>query len=878
MQATSKTVTRKLHSDRLPKFLTLSCIARTAAQSPGYIVAYLLLLAVVNMSKPAYGAGTWNGNDTLHVPMSWSIVLGSPANTTPNLAGDTDTDAIIWRRHERPTDNIYATPVGMSFRSAINDAWGTFNFPLIADTDVTFGTMGDVNGWDVNVDGMEFNATINASQMAYQAIGRAGIGVTAVNCGLYHDDMGEYVGVIGWGGCTMVGANCAIPYDGLIMVVDNRYLHPSSPDRTFPPSPGDPAGNLQFTLTDPLDQLVGHELGHSLSLPHRADVTALMNPGQADGNGDGLVDNIGLNAAEVASLRANAQNVPGLEVDPPGEFLPGRWLVTRMTDAIRETAERPPFNDLSSVRLGFDVQERLLSFGQQLMGLIPSNPPAPCDFYFLADFRDGVGATPEDLEQIGIPSTRFQGADVAIRAINDGRVITATAWWFGPNGPIAIPGLIAELQTMIVHPYLAEIEGGKGRPVRDGNYPLYDIVNVRFVDNFDLVTVGRPFRVQAFITDLEGTRFDSLDDTPEETGIPFVVDPPSFPHCFVLDEARPGHHVRIRLTNLLPNSNIHGLLGPRSVFNGRSDSEGGGIINFPIPQDTVPGFHLVTVGVDGTALTADCLIEVRANSGPGLVVDVVGERVRLRWTNSTNRPADCFVVESSTLPSREWAAAQVLISCAETGCVAFDTIRPLGALYRLRCGQGQDAVYSDNVGGYCVVDAKAGFTLLANPFQKADASLNSTLNLADDQVGATLYKFVNGAYVSSTFLGQAAGWVPGDTLLAGEAAFLSLAQPAPVVLSGMIALGEHSVFVNSGISLLGQIPASTGQPAPPLEGLPVMEGDTAYFWDSTAQSYIVSTYLGPEVGWIPALPDLTPCDGFFLFSTRSGYWSSIQSH
>ena len=69
-------------------------------------VVLSILTACAATSALATGAGA-GGRDVLHVPMSWCIVNGSPAQTTPNVLGDTDTDAVIWRRHERPTDNIY---------------------------------------------------------------------------------------------------------------------------------------------------------------------------------------------------------------------------------------------------------------------------------------------------------------------------------------------------------------------------------------------------------------------------------------------------------------------------------------------------------------------------------------------------------------------------------------------------------------------------------------------------------------------------------------------------------------------------------------------------------------------------------------------------
>jgi hypothetical protein len=73
------------------------------------------LVLAVAPARPAQAVGAWNGQDSYHVPISWCSIDGSPAEQNPNLAGDTDTDAILWRRHERPTDNIYVNPTGITF-------------------------------------------------------------------------------------------------------------------------------------------------------------------------------------------------------------------------------------------------------------------------------------------------------------------------------------------------------------------------------------------------------------------------------------------------------------------------------------------------------------------------------------------------------------------------------------------------------------------------------------------------------------------------------------------------------------------------------------------------------------------------------------------
>jgi hypothetical protein len=80
-------------------------------------------------------AGSVQGGYILHVPISWCAVVGSPAQAAPNVNGDTTTNDVLWRRHERPTDDIYLPQAKMSFRSGITHAGldhGTLSFPIIS--------------------------------------------------------------------------------------------------------------------------------------------------------------------------------------------------------------------------------------------------------------------------------------------------------------------------------------------------------------------------------------------------------------------------------------------------------------------------------------------------------------------------------------------------------------------------------------------------------------------------------------------------------------------------------------------------------------------------------------------------------------------------
>jgi hypothetical protein len=583
-------------------------------------LAAVIALLVLLMARDVDAVGAWTGGqDVYHVPLSWCAVQGSPAAANPNITPlgsttpDTTTDAVLWRRHERPTDNIYINQTGITFRSAINNAWGTLNFPIIPDPDTTLGQQGDMRGEDVNAFGVEYNQLLTDCDNAWTALGRAGIGVTAINANLFHNATGDYVGVIGWGGCTrsLMTGNCVAPYDGRIVVIDNNYLYPTVADRTFPPSPADPAGNLQFVLTDPLDQLVGHELGHALSLQHRTNAMALMNPGQTDNDGDGQSDNIALNAAEVTQLRTNAQGVPGLETDPPTQFIPGAFVRTRIADQTREHDNLPPYRDLAVVKVTLNKKAAQVHFGAQFFGVIPEVNGARPQVWFLIDSDGKESGIPlNQLKEIGVPETSFAGADLVIRADVAGRGVSGTGWIYQQGRITRLDRVISfDLQRLIMEPHFSPIRGQE--PPKIGPAAIHDIVEAVLPAGLAGIMLDKPFVVQVIALEPGQPGVDKLDERVGEPGIHFVLENPSFAHCFVQDEGVAGRTVKIRIEGLRPNRGLHGLLGPQPVFTGVADATGGGVIDFPIPHDARPGVHLVTIGTDDTALTADCALTVK---------------------------------------------------------------------------------------------------------------------------------------------------------------------------------------------------------------------------------------------------------------------------
>jgi hypothetical protein len=217
-----------------------------------------------------------------------------------------------------------------------------------------------------------------------------------------------------------------------------------------------------------------------------------------------------------------------------------------------------------------------------------------------------AGATMAQLNRLRMPATRFAGADIVVK-VNIAKQRAAGSAWVLRDGRLVSIGdkVTFDLQQMVMYPHYAVLEDKdhKGLPV---HHIIVAVLNNDIVG----LKLGTPIRVQALAGPPRGRGGDRLDDSKREQGKEFVLDHPSFPHCYPQTDAEPGTPVKVALEGLRPNTGVHGLLGPRLVFHGQTDANGGGTVEFPIPKDVTPGLHLITMGNDKTALTADCVVNV----------------------------------------------------------------------------------------------------------------------------------------------------------------------------------------------------------------------------------------------------------------------------
>jgi hypothetical protein len=232
--------------------------------------------------------------------------------------------------------------------------------------------------------------------------------------------------------------------------------------------------------------------------------------------------------------------------------------------------------------------------------------------------RNTGGAAEKTVQEIiGLPNaTTFNGADLVIKSeVNGFDNITSSAWEFQNGKFVQLPD--KQLDSLIIRNMASPVyERAPGRPAPPPPtpVPIHDTVTVIMNNTLANLTMGRQFNIQSIVTNDNQTSpsiADKLDNNAEETGVGLVLFQPQFPHCFPqADEIKAGETVPIQLQGLTNNSKITGLLGLNPVFEGFTNSSGGGIITFPVPANTTKGFHQVTIVVDDSAIAAVCGVNV----------------------------------------------------------------------------------------------------------------------------------------------------------------------------------------------------------------------------------------------------------------------------
>ena len=558
----------------------------------------------------------------IHIPLRWCALEGSPAVTNPAGVGEPDTDGVLWRRHERASDRIWIPGAAITLRSAFAAAVvDGANFPAIPDprppASGGAGQLGDI--LDPEEDRAELNEAIASCNAAWDALAtRFGIplvGPVGLNLRLFVNADGTRANL---GGI----ANFGISFPGGTPIQDLCR----NPGRITANS-----GNLfaavidnSFTLNgDPNETLLAHEFGHVLFLGHGNGL---------DDDGDGLYDQFcdndenvnapppslmttGANSTVLTgpnnpsqrfTARAVARITSGAQLDPPAALVNGDTVNDQRVDTVREVSDESV--DMATVGITVNVNPAIAvtRLTHQLFGIIPLQADHQYLVFLDLDGNPATGASPASL---GFPTT-FQGAELVTRvlvgvdSLGEFRTIRPTVWRLQAGALVdvtaAFPTIEAEVTTS------TEAERGT---------PLFDVVSI-LLPNALVGAIAPQVRMQAISQDRRaGGQLDRLPDATlnEPTGgaLPLYVVPPRFPVCGTTPrQVRPGGTTVVEATGLIPDRTAKVILGDELVASGPTDRSGNSSIPFTVPATSRAGARLVTVGIMGTALTADCTVEV----------------------------------------------------------------------------------------------------------------------------------------------------------------------------------------------------------------------------------------------------------------------------
>jgi hypothetical protein len=593
----------------------------------------MLMLAcafVLPLTFPGeYAAATdANGNKFRHLPIQWCVVAGSPTAVSPGTVDPdnpgADTNTVLWRRHERVSDRIYLRQpasnaandvVPVTFRSAADTQTFLLNrsFPII-DGPWNPSKNGDVSSSDLPAIEQECN-----KQWGPNA---PGIPVISVN----HLDGQANVGVGGYGFATSSGDSTLHSTWG----ITTTYNYVVITDRKYAIS-GDADANL-----------LAHELGHALNMLHTdvnmnvmkhsfdsADPPHTFSTAIEDGvdetpttvsNGGGpftpmprCAGTSNVNCInQIDWHQQEAMKWPGNALDPPDSLITALLPSFLLLDTLGDVPAVENFVDLSAVRVTGDVPAGVMHVTFRLVGQIPHSF-TPIDYFFLADLDNNAatGGTPGQFpSDADLPPNSFTGVELIVRVRAQqccGEIstftVTPTVWLF--QG-----GVFQEQASGFA---AASIEDtGSDNPA-----PHFAFLDVLFPLSLPTGNV----RVQAITNDTANNTSDKLDDT--DAGAVGSLAPPQFPVCGVSPSpVQPGVDINVTASGLVPNASAKIMVADFLLRVTTADANGNVNATVAVPSDSRTGLRLITVGTLGTALTADCAVDVEGTPAVPVAVPV----------------------------------------------------------------------------------------------------------------------------------------------------------------------------------------------------------------------------------------------------------------
>jgi outer membrane protein assembly factor BamB len=547
------------------------------------------------------------GNKQIKIPVRWCAVQGSPAATNLN---------VLLQRLQRATDNIWNPGASIAFRSGIQPAFPSLNFPVIPDpnppTSGGPGKLGDIS--IESKEGKELNDAISSCEIEWDKLAKQSktplVGPVGINLRQFVDNNGNPSDTNGIASPAIRGPG--LPNDLGPVCKDPTKIQSNSGDTMYAA-----VNDNSLVVNDPHDTLVAHELGHVLFLFHGNGL---------DDDNNGVYDEIcdpkentnalphSLMTPRVISdvithlqkntARTLAKVTAGAKIDPVGILLDGDTISDHRADSVHDVIDGSV--DIVTVGMTENTISQTTLFEQRLFGIIPFKVDNSYIIFIDLDNDVSTGGSPSTL---GF-QTSFQGAElvtkVNVGVSGDGefRAITPTVWKF-QNGEF-----MKVTDQRISASVFKSIE-------QETQKHLFDSVSIN-MPNDVRGSRGTNVRFQAIAQQNAEKQLDRLPDAPSEDDVSeeLFMTSPQFPASSVTPEQIPqGGKGIIEAIDLQPNKKAEVILGDQIITTGTTDDKGNARISFVVPTDARKGKRSMTVKVENTALTADTSVDIIASIG-----------------------------------------------------------------------------------------------------------------------------------------------------------------------------------------------------------------------------------------------------------------------